>query len=83
MTIEIRDTAIQNLVNGFKAIKSNKEYWKGLAECAKRDEKSEWMAKDFEVKYEMYRHEMMSAYQVLAELNSELYETIKNEVEAD
>lgn len=83
MTIEIRGTAIQNIVNGLKVKEENKKYWKGLVECAKRDEKSEWMAKDFEAKYEMYRHEMMSAYQVLAELNSELYETIKNEVEAD
>lgn len=83
MTIEIRDTAIQNIVNGLKVKEENKKYWKGLAEEAKRDDKTAWMAKDFEAKYEIYAHEIVTAYQVLAELGAELHDMVKNEVEAN
>lgn len=83
MEIKIKDTAIQNIVNGLKVKEENKKYYKGLAEDAKRDEKYAWLAEGFETKYEIYAHEINVAYQVLADISTELYEMVKNEVEAN
>lgn len=83
MTIEIKDTAIENIVNGLKTFRQNQKYWSDLAEDAKRDDKAAWMVKDFEAKSEMYRYAALASYQLLAELSSELFDSIKNEVEAN
>lgn len=83
MEIKVKDTAIQNLVNGLKVKEENKKLWQDLAEEAKRDDFANWMVKGFENKAEIYRHEINTAYQVLAELSTELYEMVKNEVEAN
>lgn len=83
MTIEIRDTAIQNIVNGLKMKQENKKYWEDLAEEAKRDDSTVWMVNGFETKAEIYAHEITVAYQALAELSPELYDIVKNEVEAN
>lgn len=83
MQIEIRDTAIKNIVNGLKVKEENKKYWQGLAEEAKRDNSTVWMVNGFETKAEIYAHEIMTAYQALAELSPELHDMVKNEVEAN
>lgn len=83
MKVEIRDTAIRNLANGLKMIEHNMKYWSELAEDAKRDESASWMAKDFEMKAEMYRHELFSAEQVLCELGEEFYNMVKAEMESN
>lgn len=83
MQIEIKDTAIRNIVNGLKMKQENKKYWEGLAEEAKRDDSTAWMVSGFETKAEIYAHEILVAYQVLAELSSELHDMVKNEVEAN
>lgn len=83
MTIEIKDTAIQNIVNGLKIFKENQKYWSNLAEEAKRDDETAWMANGFETKSEMNRYAAFASYQLLAEISTEFYEMVKNEVEAN
>lgn len=83
MTIEIKDTVIESIIDGLKVKEENKKYYKGLTENAKRDEKYAWLAEGFETKYEIYAHEVNVAYQVLADISTELYEMVKNEVEAN
>lgn len=83
MEIKIKDTAIQNIVNGLKTFRQNQKYWSDLAEDAKRDDKTAWMANGFETKSEMNRYAAFASYQLLAEISTEFYEMIKNEVEAN
>ena len=83
MKVEIRDTAIRNIVNGLKMIEHNMKYWSELAKDAKRDESASWMAKDFEMKAEMYRHELLSANQIICELGEEFKKAVETEMEAN
>ena len=41
------------------------------------------MAKDFEMKAEMYRHELFSAEQVICELGEEFKKAVEAEMEAN
>ena len=83
MQIEIRDTAIKNIVNGLKMIEQNMKYWNDLAEDAKRNNAADFITRGFEQKAENYRQQQFAAQQVLCELGGEFYDFIMDQVRAN
>ena len=83
MTIEIRDTAIENIVNGLKIIEQNMEYWSKLAEDARRNDVANFIVRGYEQKAEIYKHEQFGAQQVICDLGGgEFYNFIMDQVRA-
>lgn len=83
MTIEIRDTAIENIVNGLRIIEQNMKYWEELALDAKRNNAADFITKGFEQKAENYNQQLFAAKQVLCELGGEFYDSIMDKVRAN